>query len=84
MYERTRREILLLAGSTLVISRPALTEDARIRSIGVLAGFSEDDTEAQVRLQAMYAALEKLGWKIGPPVRIQVANYGRRSAPRLC
>jgi ABC-type uncharacterized transport system substrate-binding protein len=71
MCKRTRRGFLLLAASTLVAPRPAMTENARIQSIGVLAGFSEDDREAQLRLNALYAALEKLGWKKDRNVRFE-------------
>jgi putative ABC transport system substrate-binding protein len=42
----------------------------RVRHIGVLTGFSENDREAQRRVTAFLGRLRELGWTDGRNVRI--------------
>ncbi len=67
-----RREfITLLGGAVLVwpLVAPAQQPD-RIRRIGVLMGYAEDDPEARSRLAAFIQRLAALGWAEGRNLRI--------------
>ena len=62
-----RREFITLIGSgaaawPLVVSSQ---EAERMRRIGVLMGYSENDSEAQTRLAAFKQTLMALGWSEG-------------------
>jgi putative tryptophan/tyrosine transport system substrate-binding protein len=67
-----RREFITLIGGAAVAwpleARAQLAD--RVRRIGVLSVLTETDAEGQVRLQALKAGLEKLGWTDGRNVRI--------------
>jgi putative ABC transport system substrate-binding protein len=67
-----RREFITLLGSaaaTWPISARAQQPD-RMRRIGVLMGYAEDDPEAQSRLAAFTQRLAALGWAEGQNLRI--------------
>jgi putative tryptophan/tyrosine transport system substrate-binding protein len=58
-----RRNFIALLGGTAAWPCVALAQnDGRMRRIGVLMGYTENDPEAQVRLMAFKQALKALGW----------------------
>jgi len=67
-----RREFITLLGGAAaawpLAARAQQTE--RMRRIGVLVAYAEDDPEMKTRLAAFRQALEKLGWSDGGNVRI--------------
>jgi putative tryptophan/tyrosine transport system substrate-binding protein len=68
---RRREFITLLGGATVVwplAARAQLTE--RVRRIGVLMSFAEDDSDTKARLTGFRHELERLGWSEGHNVRI--------------
>ena len=68
-----RREfITLLGGASMVLPLAARAQQAdRVRRIGVLIGYAEDDPETKVRLAAFLQRLEKRGWSEGRNVQIE-------------
>jgi ABC-type uncharacterized transport system substrate-binding protein len=67
-----RREVLTLLGGTVVawpVAARAQQPD-RIRRIGVLNPFAENDPQVQANITAFRQALQKLGWTDGRNVRI--------------
>jgi putative tryptophan/tyrosine transport system substrate-binding protein len=54
----------------------------RVRRIGVLTGFSEDDPEAQRRVTAFLDRLHDLGWTEGRNIRIDY-RWGAGDANRI-
>src|SRR5262245_5483380 len=67
-----RREFLTLFGGAAVagpLAAPAQQPD-RVRRIGVLMGYAENDPEAQAWVAAFREGLQKLGWTEGRNVRI--------------
>ena len=68
-----RREfITLLGGASMVLPLAARAQQAdRMRRIGVLIGYAEDDPETKVRLAAFLQRLEKRGWSEGRNVQIE-------------
>jgi len=66
-----RALISLLGGGAAAWPLAARAQRAeRIRRIGMLIGYAENDPETQARLAAFRQALEPLGWKEGRSVRI--------------
>jgi putative tryptophan/tyrosine transport system substrate-binding protein len=67
-----RREFIRLLGGTAVawplVARAQQAD--RVRRIGVLMGYAEDDPETKVRLAAFRQRLEKRGWSEGRNVQI--------------
>ena len=45
-------------------------QSVRIRRVGMLIGYAENDPETQARLAAFRQAFEQLGWREGRSVRI--------------
>src|SRR6516165_349906 len=74
-----RREFITLLGGTTVawplVARAQQPD--RLRRIGVLIGFAENDPAVQSWLAAFRAALAKLGWSEGSNLRIELrwASY---------
>jgi putative ABC transport system substrate-binding protein len=67
----TRREfITLVGGAAVAASRPARAQADRVRHIGILMGYAQNDPDAQARMVAFREALEQLGWKDGRNVQI--------------
>ena len=67
-----RREFITLLGGAAAawpLSARAQQRD-RIRQIGLLSPFSENDSETKARLTAFKERLEQLGWTNGRNVRI--------------
>jgi putative ABC transport system substrate-binding protein len=66
-----RREFISLLGGAAVWPLAARAQQPeRMRHIGVLLGFAEDDPETKARLAAFRQGLEKRGWTEGRNVRI--------------
>jgi putative tryptophan/tyrosine transport system substrate-binding protein len=66
-----RREFITLLGGAAALPLPVRAQQPeRMRRIGVLMGFAEDDPEAKARLAAFRQGLEKRGWSEGRNVRI--------------
>jgi putative ABC transport system substrate-binding protein len=65
-----RREFITLLGGAAV-ALPAWAQD-RVRRIGVLMAFAENDREGLVRVAAFQEGLEKLGWVEGRNIRIDM------------
>jgi putative ABC transport system substrate-binding protein len=69
---RRREFITLIGGATAwpIYARAQQTD--RVRRIGVLMNFAENDPAAQARLTAFLQALQHLGWTNGRNVRIDI------------
>ncbi len=66
-----RREfITLLGGAAAAASGPARAQADRVRHIGILMGYAEDEPDTQARVVAFTQAVEQLGWKNGRNVAI--------------
>jgi putative ABC transport system substrate-binding protein len=66
-----RRDFVALLGGAAAWPLPARAQQPdRIRRIGVLSPFAEDDAEAQANVTEFRQALQKLGWTDGRNVRI--------------
>src|SRR5215831_1110572 len=66
-----RREfITLLGGAAAARPLAARAQQERIRRIGALLSWSQNDPEALVILGAFSQGLQELGWKLGSNVRI--------------
>ena len=69
-----RRDFITVAGSAAVwplVARAQQPAD-RVRRIGVMVGYAEDDPEAQARLAAFKQGLLTLGWSEGRNLKIDV------------
>jgi putative ABC transport system substrate-binding protein len=68
-----RREFITLLGSAATWPLAARAQQPeRMRRIGVLMNFAENDPAAQARLTAFLQALQQLGWTNGGNVRIDI------------
>jgi putative ABC transport system substrate-binding protein len=72
-----RREFIALLGGGAAVASPIVRPLAaraqqgdRMRRIGVLMGFAEDDPESKTRVAGFRQELERLGWSEGGNVRI--------------
>jgi putative ABC transport system substrate-binding protein len=65
-----RRDFITLVGGAAAWPLAARAQQDRMRRIGVLMGFAEDDPEVKARLAAFRQGLEKRGWSEGRNVRI--------------
>jgi putative tryptophan/tyrosine transport system substrate-binding protein len=79
---KRRQFISLLGGAAAVWPLAARAQQAgRTRRIGVLMGLGEYDPEAQLRITALRAELQKLGWTAGRNVELNIrwaiADLGR-------
>jgi len=80
---RRREFITLLGGAAAAWPLAARSEQVgRLRRIGVLTGFSENDPEGQRRVTAFLARLRELGWTDGRNVRIEY-RWGAGDASRI-
>src|SRR5262245_14534290 len=85
-----RRELLaaLCGAGTGPIAARAQQPD-RVRRVGVLMRYPENDPEGQVRADAFRKGLENLGWKVGRNIQIQYlwgvgdAEWARAAAAKL-
>ena len=79
-YMRRRHFIILLgAAATWPLAARAQTP-ARIRKIGILSAFAEDDPEARGNITVFRQALENLGWTDGGNARIDYRWGGADTA----
>jgi putative tryptophan/tyrosine transport system substrate-binding protein len=69
---RRRQFIALLGGAVMWPLAVRAQQSARMRLIGVLMGYAENDRTAQSELAAFWAALAKLGWTEGKNLRIEL------------
>ena len=68
-----RREFIVAGGATFAWHLTAEAQQPdQLRRIGVLMATFESDPAAQARLAALRSALERLGWKEGSNLRIDV------------
>jgi putative ABC transport system substrate-binding protein len=66
MNMKRRAFLTLLGGTVLVLPRAAGAQTAdRVRRVGMLIGYAENDPEIQARLAAFRQGLETLGWTEG-------------------
>jgi putative ABC transport system substrate-binding protein len=66
-----RREFIgLIGGAAVVASSPGRAQADRVRHVGVLMGYAQEDPDTQARISAFREALEQLGWKEGHNVQI--------------
>src|SRR5438105_10085125 len=77
-----RREFITLLGGAAAAPLAAQAQQAgRMRRVGVLMGYAENDPAAQAQIAALRQELQKLGWEEGRNIRIDVrfpaADAGR-------
>jgi putative tryptophan/tyrosine transport system substrate-binding protein len=77
---RRRKFIALLAGAAAGPLAARAQQADRVRRIGVLIGYAEDDPETQARLAAFRQRLEKSGWTEGRNVHIETRFAGSDSS----
>ena len=66
-----RREFITLIGTAVAGPLTARAQQPdRMRRIGVLMGFAEDDPDTKARLAGLRQGLERLGWSEGRNVRV--------------
>jgi putative tryptophan/tyrosine transport system substrate-binding protein len=85
-----RREfITLLGGAAVAWPLAARAQQGRMRRIGVLMLYPENDPQGQLRATSFQQGLEKFGWSVGRNVQIDF-QWGLgdpdwvRSAPHNC
>jgi hypothetical protein len=75
MAMQRRAFIALFAGA--VVARPLVAlaqQTERMRRIGVLMLYPENDPQGQLRATAFRRELEKIGWKIGGNLQIDITG----------
>jgi putative tryptophan/tyrosine transport system substrate-binding protein len=83
IHIRRRELIAALGGAAVAWPLAARAQHGdRVRHIGVLTGFSENDREAQRRVTAFLGRLRELGWTDGRNVRIDY-RWGAGDASRI-
>ncbi len=66
-----RREFIsLIGGVAVAASGPARAQQHRVRHVGMLMGYAQNEPDTQARMAAFREALEQLGWKDGGNVAI--------------
>jgi putative ABC transport system substrate-binding protein len=66
-----RREFIgLIGGAAVAASGSARAEQNRVKHVGMLMGYAQDDPDTQARMAAFREAFEQLGWKDGHNVAI--------------
>jgi putative ABC transport system substrate-binding protein len=77
-----RREFISLIGSVAAWPLGARAQQPeRMRRIGILMLFAEDDPAAKIRIAALIEGLQQLGWTEGRNVEIDI-RWGAADAPR--
>ena len=72
-----RREFIMLVGGAAAWPVATRAQQAdRVRRIGILMGYAEDDPETAARLAAFRQRLERRGWTEGGNVQIEVRFTG--------
>ena len=69
-----RRDFITVLGGVVAwpVTARGQHQSERLRRIGVLMGYAEDDPEAQSRLAAFVQALAALGWTEGRNLRTDI------------
>ena len=87
---RRREFVSLLGGAAVAWPLAADAQQGeRMRRIGVLMNFAEDDSQSQVRVASFLQGLQELGWTVGRNVQIDYrwgvgdADRNRRNAAEL-
>ena len=62
---RRRQFITLLGGAVAWPLAAGAQQSARMRRIGWMDSFQADDPNAQARVKAFHAVMDKLGWTVG-------------------
>ena len=76
-----RREFITLLSAAIVWPLGARAQQAdKVRRIGVLMGYAEDDPETKARLAAFRQRLEKRGWSEGRNVHIEIRFAANNSS----
>src|SRR5215468_12621299 len=79
-----RREFIAFVGGAAVGWPLAARAQERMRRVGILVGWAENDPEYRVRLDAVVRALAQAGWIEGRTIRFDVrwtnADPGRAPA----
>jgi putative ABC transport system substrate-binding protein len=66
-----RREFIgLIGGAAVAASSPGRAQADRVRHVGVLMGYAQDDPDTRARMTAFREAFEQLGWKEGHNVQL--------------
>jgi putative ABC transport system substrate-binding protein len=79
---RRRNFIRLLGGAAAWPLAAPAQQDGRVRRIGVLMGYEENDPEARAMLSAFTQGLMELGWSDGRNARIDV-RWGAGNVERM-
>jgi putative ABC transport system substrate-binding protein len=69
---RRREFISLLGGAAAAWPLTAHAQDERVRRIGILMGWAENDAEFRLRVDAVIQGLARLGWIEGRNIRFDV------------
>jgi putative tryptophan/tyrosine transport system substrate-binding protein len=71
--QSNRREFITFLGGAAAWPLAARAQQAeRMRRIGILMGYAQDDPEGQARIAALMDALKALGWEGGRNLRIEL------------
>ncbi len=66
-----RREFIgLIGGAAVAASSPGRAQADRVRHVGVLMGYAQDDPDTKARMAAFKEGFEQLGWKDGHNVQL--------------
>ena len=90
MLEVRRRQFITLLGGAAAAWPVAVhaQQPDRMRRIGVLGGFAENDPEMKARLAGFRQGIERLGWSQGRNLRIDYrfapAGPPHSLSPRFC
>ena len=71
-----RREFLTVLGGIALPRPTAALAENRVRRIGMLMPFAEDDPEAVIRVAAFRQKLQELGWAVDRNLRIEAPSSG--------
>jgi putative tryptophan/tyrosine transport system substrate-binding protein len=67
---KRRTFMTLLGGAAVAASGSARAQRDRVRTVGILMGYAQSDSDTQVRMAAFREAFEQLGWKDGRNVQL--------------
>ena len=67
---KRRAFIALVGAAAAAASSPARAQADRVRHVGILMGYAEDESDTRSRVAAFTEAFEQLGWKDGRNVQI--------------
>ena len=61
----------LLAAASMSVASPVLAQGARVRRVGFLSSFPEDDGDTKWRTTALVKRLDALGWRVGHNLKME-------------